>query len=79
MNKTLQIGSKQESHWLIDRPTIVHLCLARPYQIPVNLFINIFTQLPLIWGFCVSSVFKLIAVKEMEIRGFVSEFLIAVI
>ena len=35
-NNKFQKASGQGSHWLIESPTIFHVCIARPYQISVN-------------------------------------------
>ena len=38
------ISSGEGSHWAVKSTTILHLCIARPHQMPI-LFLNIFTLL----------------------------------
>ena len=53
-NIKFQMASGQGSHWLIESPTIFHLCVARPCQISVNcMFKHIHTTSinTIIWQF----------------------------
>ena len=40
-NAKVQVASGQGSHWLIESPTICHLCITRPSEIFVNFVFNI--------------------------------------